>query len=857
MDNHTIPTKRINLWGNHGVISFFKENEAFYRYVQLFTKFTGYPHRLFLPISLLVFFVIFSQAELKAQPGGTPFISDPVSPDTLTIDLSQLPVTVPWQPGDSVQVVPLGVHPDSAYDSPSKPFIEDRKKDIKPGLKRTSTVNPAFAAPAAGSVTNFQGIPATGKVPPDVVGDVGPNHYIQMVNTNFAIYDKAGTLLLVGPSPINSLWAGFGGPCETLNNGDPIVRYDQQADRWLMSQFAVPGGAAGFHECICISRTPDPVAGGWFLYDFTTPAFPDYPQIGVWPDGYYMSTYEGANLGVFAFDRTRMLSGLPASFIRFTLSSLSSISPRARTRILPSDLDGPLVPPAGSPNYFVRSVDGLAQGGGGDRLEVFEFHADFANPFLSTFTFAGNLPVMPYDIQMCGPGMPRNCIPQPGTSQGIDPLSNRLMRRLQYRNFGTQETLVANQTIDVNSQDIAGIRWYELRKTGAGWAVHQQGTHSRDNLNRWMGSIAMDGAGNIGLGYSVSSRTEYPGIRFTGRQSSDPPGVMAGETNLIIGGGSQTTFWARWGDYSSMNVDPVDDCTFWFTTEYYDATSAAGWRTLISKIQNPLCGKQPYKYMYSAKIICGTQKEPDNLRLARGIYATTINIHNPNETDVNFLKKLAFTYPPAKQSQGRIDTIGIDVLGPDGALKTDCIDIQQRLYPNGFPTPYMEGFVVVKSPEPLDVTAVYTSAKLPSFFSPQKVTSIDVEQIRERRLKAEPDPKECPDLVVQDIDMNSLKVDCPGGGGTCVTTVTFTIANIGAGDAGPFNIRIEADPGVIVNQFVAGGLAGGGTQTFTITTPPGGNCYDPDCTISVTVDSNNEVEECNEKNNRLSETTIG
>ncbi len=828
----------------------------------------SFKYRLSLHSFTPIFFItIFLTSGLINQSSGQtdqkPVVSQPVTPDTIALDLRRAPRSRPWKEGDPIRVVPQSFYRDSLNDAAEEPSPEIKNSD-KPQKKDNETrdiISPQDS-PEAGAgpgiylppaIKSFQGISATGSVPPDVVGDVGPNHYIQMVNSDFAIYDKDGNLL-VGPTPINTLWAGFGGPCETNNNGDPIVQYDPIADRWLMSQFAIPGGAAGFHECICISRTPDPVAGGWYRYDFPTRVLPDYPKIGVWPDGYYMSTYENANLGVFAFDRARMLLGLPAVNIKFTIPSLSTGRPQ--TRILPSDIDGATPPPAGAPNIFMRSVDGPLQGGGEDRLELFEFHADFVSPGLSTFTNLLNLPTDPYDIEMCGALLPRTCIPQPGTSQTLDPLSNRLMRRLQYRNFGSYETIVANQTVDANGNDHAGIRWYELRRAGGAWSIYQQGTYSPDNtVHRWMGSMAMNGDGEMALGYSVSSRSVFPGIRYASRKASDPPGVLSNETVLIDGGGSQTGS-SRWGDYSAMNVDPSDDCTFWYTTEYYDATSLAGWKTLISRIDNPLCGLD-FKYMYAAKIICGKQLRPDNYRLAPGIYSTAINIHNPGNDNVEFFKKLALTYPPDAQEQGKIYPIAVDKLGPDGALEVDCIDLQRKLFPNGFPAPYIKGFVVLESPKSLDVTGVYTAAKPASFLSPQRVTSIDVEQINERLLEEEKPPSNgCPDLVVTDI-ADAPKVVCPGGGGTCVTTVKFTIANIGTANAGAFNIRIALDPNVIINQPVPGGLAAGATLTFTVSSPPGGNCYNPDCTVTIFVDDGNAVQECDEKNNQASETTIG
>ncbi len=260
------------------------------------------------------------------------------------------------------------------------------------------------------------------------------------------------------------------------------------------------------------------------------------------------------------------------------------------------------------------------------------------------------------------------------------------------------------------------------------------------------------------------------------------------------------------------------------------------------------------RYMYVAKIVCGTQRYQNNLQLARGVYSTTINVHNPNEENAHFLKKLALTFPPGSQQQGRIDTIGIDTLRPDGALCTDCADLQKRLFPNGFPAPYIEGFLVLKSPVPLDVTGVYTASRLQGFFAPQQVSSIDVEQIRERRLPSSLPEQNCPDLVVSDIF--DLQTSCPGGPGTCVISVSATISNIGAQAAGPFSVRFNLGPGLVVTQMVPGGLTAGATVNITISTPPGNDCHNPatgQCTITVTADPVHAIDECLENNNTRTE----
>jgi hypothetical protein len=425
-------------------------------------------------------------------------------------------------------------------------------------------------------------------IPPDTQGDVGPHHYVQIVNDVYAVYDKRGNLLY-GPAAIASLWKGHGDPCETSGFGDPIALYDHLADRWLISEMAYPDGPpAPSYECIAISQTGDP-AGAYYAYTFliSQTKMNDYPKLAVWPDAYYMSMNQFCDpnvellctptgwggQGVVAFERDKMLAGQVAQAI---YKDLYTVDPNLGG-MLPSELDGP-PPPSGAPNYYVE-FDDDAWGVWPDQLQMWQFHVDWTDPSASTFTHTVNLGTAPFDSNMCDYSL--NCIPQPSTSQGLDAISDRLMYRLQYRNFGTYRTLVASHTVDVDGTDHAGIRWYELRNTGSGWAIRQQSTYSPDAAHRWMGSMAMDDRGDIALGYSVSSNTIYPSIRYTGRQASDPLGTMGKEVELIAGTGSQTHAAGRWGDYSMMSVDPTEDCTFWYTQEYYDTTSRSQWLTRI------------------------------------------------------------------------------------------------------------------------------------------------------------------------------------------------------------------------------------------------------------------------------------
>jgi hypothetical protein len=423
---------------------------------------------------------------------------------------------------------------------------------------------------------SFDGITAAqggGAVPPDTVGDVGPNHYVQMVNIALAIYDKSGALLS-GPTDIGALWNGAGGNCEFNGRGDPIVLYDPLANRWLISQFADPN-----HMCIAISQTADPT-GAFYLYEFNVTNFPDYFKFGVWPDGYYMSANE-SSYTAYAFDRPKMLAGQAATFQKFSGQT---------NLLLPSDLDGAAAPPTGAPNYFYTFKDNPLPepDGESDRLEIFAFHVDFTTPANSTFTQVATIPIASFTYTVCN-FFVLACIPQPAPGQKVDAVSEWPMFRLAYRNFGSYETLVGNFTVDVGS-DRAGIRWFELRKSGSGlWALYQEGTHAPDSHHRWMGSMAMDQDGNIALGYSVSSTTLTPTLRYATRLNSDTLGTLQSEATLIAGSGVQTNGANRWGDYSAMSVDPSDDCTFWYTNEYYATTSARSWRTRIGAFVLPEC----------------------------------------------------------------------------------------------------------------------------------------------------------------------------------------------------------------------------------------------------------------------------
>jgi hypothetical protein len=447
------------------------------------------------------------------------------------------------------------------------PVVQSRR-----GSLRAPTAGTSFNGLGAG-FTGPQGTQSVDAVPPDDNGAVGPNNYVQVVNESFAVFSKSGTVLY-GPAPTNTIWSGFGGGCQANDDGDATVVYDRLADRWVISQFSVT--TTPYLMCVAVSKTPDPT-GQYYRYSFQYANFPDYPKLGVWPDGYYvtLNLFSGttdAYLGpeVCAYDRLKMLAGQPATQKCFTLNTNYG-------SLLPSDLDGSTPPPSGAPNYLVEVGTGA--------LHMWKFHADWSNPSNATLTGPTTIPVASFS-PACGSS--DTCIPQSGTSQKLDALGDRLMYRLAYRNFGDHESLVTTHSVVAGTS--VGMRWYELRDPSGTPTVYQQGTYAPDSTYRWMGSVAMDGSGDIGLGYSVSSSSMNPGIRYTGRLAGAPLGQMTqGEGTLQTGSGSQTSY-SRWGDYTSLSVDPSDDCTFWYTNQYLSANGSFNWKTRIGSFRLAGCG---------------------------------------------------------------------------------------------------------------------------------------------------------------------------------------------------------------------------------------------------------------------------
>jgi len=454
--------------------------------------------------------------------------------------------------------------------------------------------------------------------PPDPVGDIGPNNYVEMTNLTFAVYDKAGNRLL-GPVDTGTLWDGFVVPDCTDPSGDPVVLYDQFSDRWLLSQFTTRGlddPSLPFYNCVAISATSDPT-GVYYRYAFKTQAdpeapaggtfFPDYPKYGVWKDSYILTTRDfglvtGYGISVYALEKNKMINGqAKARAVQFFLDSNVVPLELMGDGLLPADVDGKTKPKNDTPAPIVGTQDdGAGYGATFDALNIWNLDVIWNAKATASLTGPTQLPVAPFDsVFPCAPTA-RDCLPQPGITnhdQYLDILSyrQRPTHRLAYRNFGTYESFVTEQAVEA-APGIAGVRWYEVRRTNGTYSIQQQGTYApADGVHRWMASAAMDWQGNMALGYSVVNGINvFPGIRYTGRLAGDPLGQMTlGEGTIINGSGVQRTTNSRWGDYTTMSIDPSDDCTFWYANEYYtlagQVSSTAGWQTRIASFKLPQC----------------------------------------------------------------------------------------------------------------------------------------------------------------------------------------------------------------------------------------------------------------------------
>lgn len=555
----------------------------------------------------------FTRADGVTVRQGAEWVSPPSIPSVLTVDMQRLPPAPEWKPGDPLIEIPRQFYGDinAPTPVPVNPVSgHDRLADLQRAFDRNRGESRSFTTP----VQNFEGIRSTAN-PNDPTGDVGTRQFVMSINgsggSQVAIYDKETGAQVGNNFSMSSL--GSGGLCATAGAGDPIILFDELANRWVLTEFTGSGNLL----CIYLSNTDD-LSGAvtWTRYSFAFPAFPDYPKYGVWPDAYYVGANEGGTSGrrpFYAMDRVRMLAGEAATMQRLTVPNLAGFGFQMTQ---PADISGSNAPDPGTPGIFMRHRDDEAHNAGSnnatkDFLEMFQFTVDWTTPANSNIAGPISFDIAEFSSNLNGLSA-FQAFPQPN-GQRIDPLRETVMHRLVYRRFDTYEALVGNFVTDlflgpgsIYPDDTGAVRWFELRRSlsnpdvlfrngfeagmqiegnQAQWTLHQEGTFApednpgvpADQADRWMAASNIDSAGNIGLAYNVVRQAPAisTGIRYTGRLNGDPLGVMTlGETVAVTGSGNTGTGTAaqRWGDYNDMGVDPVDGCTFWFVGNYANNT---------------------------------------------------------------------------------------------------------------------------------------------------------------------------------------------------------------------------------------------------------------------------------------------
>ena len=406
---------------------------------------------------------------------------------------------------------------------------------------------------------NFEG-QNTGAFPPDANGSVNDNYYFQTVNVTYAIYDKNGNIL-AGPSDLNTIFDSSL-PGAGYNDGDPIVLWDEQAQKWFYAEFSVNG--SNDYMLIAVSQTADPT-GAWWSWSYDVDDMPDYMKFGIWQDGYYMATNTSSGNDVYVFERSKMIQGDPnPAMIGFDNPNRPSTFDGFHA-IMPLDNDGAWAP-AGTPGQFITVVDD-DQSNPADQLWIYELDVDWQTPANSTFQRTQTINIPSFTGNFSNDWQN---IPQPGTTQKLDAVSTVLMFRANYRNFNGDQRLVVAHTIAQSATEGA-IRWYELQNNGSGWSIRQQGEVDLNGTSAWLPSIAINARKEIAIGYSVSDgNSTYPSIYITGQtqdENASASGVLNVQPTLVQSGQYAQTQYERWGDYANMSVDP-NGTTFWFTTEY-------------------------------------------------------------------------------------------------------------------------------------------------------------------------------------------------------------------------------------------------------------------------------------------------
>ena len=492
-----------------------------------------------------------------------------------------------------------GTAPDSATGDPDE---QQRPAQPPPPPYVAPPVTPAGAAveqisqgerPAAAIVASFDGLgvgfegpqgPSTTRNPSDNSLAAGPDHIVQIVNSRLAVFNKIGKVLY-GAVATNTIFKGFGGPCENTVSGDAVVRYDQLAQQWL---FVLPifrriaeRPDEPYSMCYAVSSGADPL-GPYYRYEFRRKLFPDYPRPAVWPDGYYVPSSTGDDViqkHACVADRARMLKGEPATEQCVVIDGVNFLNN--------ADIDGQGLPPAGAPNII------MAAGGTqlkkvmeDDGIYVFKMHVDWQTPANTKVTAPVKIAVAPYHY-LCD-GQLTNCVPQPGTERRLDAQGDKLMQRVVYRNIDGRESIAVQHSINTAAGG-GGVRWYEFRlDKNRDPQLYQQGTYAPEGFYRWMGSIGMDRRGNIGMGYSFGGGPNFAGQRFAARLADDPPGKLTFHETVLVKGEAAQTTTLRWEDYATTAMDPSDDCTFWYVGDYIK-TPANGFSSRIGAFRLPGC----------------------------------------------------------------------------------------------------------------------------------------------------------------------------------------------------------------------------------------------------------------------------
>jgi hypothetical protein len=682
--------------------------------------------------------LLFAAGSTFAQEGETKVFTVPCSEFAITESLIDIEAVAGTGVGDANKEI-NPIRQRHAMTHLQKEFEADRA---------VQTTAPYRAA--ADIVQNFNGIQdneAGGYTPPDVSGAVGPNHYVQMVNVAMEIYDLEGNSLW-GPTVLSQIFPSAN------NAGDPIVLYDEAADRWFISQFQFDNTIR-----VGISQTPDPT-GAWYWYSYQFPSFPDYPKYSVWSDGYYVSSNMGGTNSA-VFEREKMLAG-DASAQAVLLQTPNQGSSGFRTA-LPVDLEG-----TDDPNRPAMIINCNDDGWGsqtGDHLRIWEFDVDWDTPGNSTLEELITLDVEDFDAVF--PGFGFNNIDQPGSENSLDAIGDGLMFPAKFRDFGSHQSLVVCHSVQVDANGRAGVRWYELRDEGSGWSVYQTGTYApgSDDASRWMGSIGIDAAGNISIAYSVSSTTIYPSLRFTGRYASDPLGDMT-LAECVIEDGVGTQNGNRWGDYAQMTVDPVDGFTFWFSGEYTRNTGGS-WGTKIAAWQ---------------------------LQTPAAIDLGALEIVEPNSGNLTATEEITIT----------IRNFGLE--------EQSNFDVSYQIDGGAVVTETYPGTLAVGQ----EADYTFTATADLSAFGPYEIlayTSIDGDGWEPN----DDVTKTVIHYFLQDVGVVSLVAPITQSQSTATETVTVEIMNFGANPASNFPITMEFNGGAAIQETVTGTVNSQETITYTFT----------------------------------------